>query len=110
MHVCNSNAGYGWNTRNITWMAIDICVLARILTLKSYIPVVEFSYINHLSNEKQNWRNRALYIRQHALEIPSGVAEDKETPEDKARIALFGPHHRALAIDLPPLGANRPDV
>ena len=54
MHLCNRNAGYGWNTRNITWMAIDICVLARILTLKSYIPLVEFSYINQLSNKKQN--------------------------------------------------------
>ena len=49
-------------------------------------------------------------MRQHALEIPPGVAEDKETPADKARIALFGPHHRALVIDLPPLGGNRPDV
>ena len=54
MHLCNRNPGYGRNTRNITWMAIDIRMPAQILTLKIYIPVVEFSYIIPLSNDKQN--------------------------------------------------------
>ena len=37
-----------------TWMAIDIRMPARILTLKIYKPVVEFSYIIQLSNYEQN--------------------------------------------------------
>ena len=54
MDLPNGNAGYSWNIRKNTWMAIDIRMPARILTLKIYLPVVEFSYIIPLSNDKQN--------------------------------------------------------
>ena len=54
MHLCNRNPGYGRNTRNITWMAIDIRMPAQILTLQIYIPVAVLSYIIQISNYEQN--------------------------------------------------------